>query len=104
MTFVYQKPFKSDILNWRCAVISCEEPLNTDSECPEINEVHVNASKAMNLTKERLNASKNRINLKKKATESITARPSKVIRLELQPCAEESSAIGRLTKKLNAPA
>ena len=85
--FVYQKPLKSGILNWRCAVKSCKEPLKTDSECTEINEV--NASKAMNPTKERLNANKNRINLKKKATESITARPSKVIRSELQRCAEE---------------
>ena len=84
--FVYQKPLKSGILNWRCAVKSCKEPLNTDSECTEINEV--NASKAMNLTKERMNAQQNRINLKKKATESITARPIKVIRSELQPCAE----------------
>ena len=82
--FVYQKPLKSGILNWRCAVKSCKEPLKTDSECTEINEV--NASKVMNLTKERLNASKNRINLKKKATESITSRPSKVIRSVLQPC------------------
>ena len=81
--FVYQKPLKGGILNWRCAVRSCKEPLKTDSECTEINEV--NASKVMNLTKERLNASKC---LKKKAKESITARPSEVIRSELQPCAE----------------
>ena len=92
--FVYQKPLKSGILNWRCAVKSCKGPLKTDSECTEINEV--NASKAMNQSKERLNASKTCINLKKKVTESITARPSKVIRSELQPCAEESSANGRL--------
>ena len=92
---VYQKPLKRGILNWRCAVKSCKEPIKTDSECIEINEV--NASKAMNLTKERLNASKNHIILKKKAMESIMARPSKVIRSELQPCAEESSANGRLT-------
>ena len=55
--FIYQKSLKNGILNWRCAVKSCKEPLKTDSECTEINEV--NASKAMNLTKERLNASKN---------------------------------------------
>ena len=54
--FVYQKPLKSGILNWRCSVKSCKEPLKTDSECTEINEV--NASEAINLTKERLNASK----------------------------------------------
>ena len=54
--FVYQKPLKSGILNWRCAVKSCKELLKRDSECTEINEV--NASKAMNLTKERLNAGK----------------------------------------------
>ena len=92
--FVYQKSLKSGILNWRCAVKSCKEPLKTDSECTEINEV--NASKAMNLTIERLNASKNCINLKKRATEYITTRPSKVICSELQSCAEESSANRRL--------
>ena len=54
--FVYQKPLKSGILNWRCAVKLCREPSNTDPECTKINEV--NASKAMNLTKERLNPSK----------------------------------------------
>ena len=48
----------------------------------------------MNLTKETLNASKNHINLKKKAIESIVARPSKVIPSELQ--AEEGSANRRL--------
>ena len=60
--FVYEKPLKSGIFNWKCAAKSGKEPLKTDSECIEINEV--NASKAMNLTKERLNASKNRDNLK----------------------------------------
>ena len=54
--FVYQKPLKSGILNLSYAVKSCKEPLKTDSESAEINEV--NASKAMNLTKERFNASK----------------------------------------------
>ena len=52
--FGYQEPLKSGILNWICGNKSCKEPLKTDSECTETNEV--NASKAMNLTKEWLNA------------------------------------------------